>query len=155
MPKSSIASTVLAFRSEPLDTAVDIVGPLHVRLWVSATTKACDLSLKIVDEYPSSASWPSGFALNIADHYQRFATWTEELPGDPGKPKLIEVGPIHIANRFEKGHRIRLQIANSSWPRYDRNPEADQRFEFHVWAGGETDSSVEGAGVIARAGDSK
>lgn len=146
---------VLAFRSEPLDAALEIIGPLHIRLWVSATTKACDLSLKIVDEYPSSPSWPNGFALNIADHYQRFASWTEELSGDADSPKLIEVGPIHIANRFEKGHRIRLQIANSSWPRYDRNPEADQRFEFHVWAGGETDSSVLGAGVIASTGERK
>lgn len=146
---------VLAFRSDPLEAALDITGPLHIRLWVSATTKACDLSLKIVDEYPSSGSWPNGFALNIADYYQRLATWTEELPGDADKPKLIEVGPIHIANRFEKGHRIRLQIANSSWPRYDRNPEADQRFEFFVWAGGETDSAVSGAGVIASTGEGK
>ncbi|HQZ11428.1 MAG TPA: CocE/NonD family hydrolase [Devosia sp.] len=143
---------VLAFRSDPLEAALDITGPLYIRLWLSATTKACDLSLKIVDEYPSSSSWPNGFALNIADHYQRFATWTEELPGDADKPKLVEVGPIHIANRFEKGHRIRLQIANSSWPRYDRNPEADQRFEFFVWSGGDTDSSVGGAGVVVNPG---
>ncbi len=75
LPLSSRAD-VAAFRTAPFDTAVEIAGPITLRLWLSAGARACDLSVKIVDEYPPSATWPNGFALNVADHYQRFASWT-------------------------------------------------------------------------------
>lgn len=143
---------VAVFRSAVFKKPLEIVGPLTIRLWVSAGTTACDLSLKIVDEYPASADWPNGFALNVADHYQRFASWTEVLAGDAEQPQLIEIGPIHLANRFMPGHRLRLQVANSNWPRYDRNPEAPVRFEFSVWCGADTPSEIIGANVLQESG---
>ncbi len=141
---------VAAFRSAPLEEAVEITGPLHLRLWLSSTSPACDLSVKIVDEYPPGGDWPAGFALNIADHYQRFASWTTLLDQDEGRPRLVEIGPIHLSNVFARGHRIRLQIGNSSWPRYDRNPEAALRFTFSIWAGGEADSALRGPGCLRK-----
>lgn len=139
---------VAAFRTAPLEEAMEITGPLTIRLWLSSTSRACDLSVKIIDEYPPCADWPAGFALNIVDHYQRFASWTSLLEDDGAKPRLVEIGPIHLSNVFAKGHRIRLQIGNSSWPRYDRNPEAASRFAFSVWSGPGAVSSVSGTGVL-------
>ena len=139
---------VAAFRSDVLDEAVEITGPIFVRLWLSASTRACDLSVKIVDEYPSSGDWPNGFAMNIAEHHQRFATWTRLLAEDEDTPTLVEVGPIHLSNRFEAGHRIRLQIANSNWPRFDINPQSPPRFSFSIWCGGATASAISGPGTV-------
>ena len=139
---------VLALRTDVLTENTVITGAIAIRLWISADVRACDLSVKIVDEYPPSADWPNGFSLNIAEHYQRFATWTEELSGDIDLPQLVEIGPIHLSNVFVRGHRIRLQIANSNWPRFDRNPETPGPFRFRVWGGGATASCILGAGAL-------
>jgi putative CocE/NonD family hydrolase len=141
---------VAVFRSEPLREAVEITGPITLRLWLSADTPACDLSVKIVDEYPPSGDWPNGFAVNIAEQHQRFASWTSLLADDEAVPTEVEVGPLHLSNRFEVGHRIRLQIANSNWPRYDINPESPRRFRFSIWCGGATPSSISGTGTLRR-----
>jgi len=141
---------VAVFRSPVLVEPLEITGPLTVRLWISAGAAAADLSVKIVDEYPPSPTWPNGFALNIADHYQRFASWTGLLTGDEERPQLVEIGPIHLANRFMPGHRLRLQVANSSWPRYDRNPESPAQFRFSIWCGADTPSEIVGAGTAFR-----
>ena len=68
-----------------------LTGPLFVDLWLTSDSPACDVSVKIVDEYPASADWPEGFALNIAEGYRRCASWTEPVAGrarrrrtDPG-----------------------------------------------------------------------
>lgn len=143
---------VAVFRSEPLKEAVEITGPITIRLWLSADTPACDLSVKIVDEYPPSSDWPNGFAINIAEQYQRFASWTGLLADDEAVPTEVEVGPLHLANRFEVGHRIRLQVANTNWPRFDINPESPRRFKFSIWCGGETPSSISGTGTLRRPG---
>lgn len=139
---------VLAYRTDILIDDIEISGPLTVQLWISADTPACDLSVKIVDEYPPSQDWPDGFALNIAEQHQRFASWTQELSGDLDQPQLVEIGPIHLSNLFARGHRLRVQIANSNWPRFDRNPETHGPFRFRVWGGGTTASRIFGEGVL-------
>lgn len=142
---------VAVFRTEAFADPVEITGPVMVTLWLSASAPACDLSLKIVDEHPPSADWPNGFAMNIAEHHQRFASWTSLLPGDDEQPLKVEIGPLHLSNVFGAGHRLRLQIANTNWPRYDINPEAPQNLRFSVWCGEECDSSLSGRGVLRQA----
>ena len=141
---------VAVFRTDAFEEAVEITGPLTIRLWLSADTRTCDLSVKIVDEHPPSGDWPNGFAMNLVEHHQRFAPWTSLLAEDEFVPTLVEIGPLHLANRFEAGHRLRLQIANSNWPRYDINPDAPPRFRFSIWCGGETPSSITGSGTVRR-----
>lgn len=139
---------VAVFRTEPFGKPVEMTGPVFVTLWITASAPACDLSVKIVDEYPPSADWPDGFAMNIAEHYQRFASWTSELPADDGQPRRVEIGPLHLSNVFGVGHRLRLQIANTNWPRFDINPEAPRYVKFSIWCGGETPSCISGTGVL-------
>lgn len=142
---------VAVFRSPPLAADVDLTGPLFIDLWLTSDSPACDVSVKIVDEYPASADWPEGFALNLADGYRRCASWTELVAGGRGgEPALVTLGPLHLSNRFAAGHRIRVDVANSSWPRYDRNPEAHDRFTVEVHCGGGTASCLRGLGVRHR-----
>jgi putative CocE/NonD family hydrolase len=143
---------VAVFRTAPLDEPLEITGPIYVKLWLSASAPSCDISVKIVDEHPKSGDWPGGFALNIAEHHQRFASWTSRLADDEAVPTEVEIGPIHLANLFGKGHRIRLQIANTNWPRYDLNPESPRRFRFSIWCGGDTPSVIRGPGALRRQG---
>ncbi|MEX1271530.1 MAG: CocE/NonD family hydrolase C-terminal non-catalytic domain-containing protein, partial [Acidimicrobiia bacterium] len=136
---------VAAFRSEPLAEPADLTGPVYVDLWLRSESPSCDLSVKLVDEYPRSAYWPNGYAMNLSEIYTRFATWTDRLPGLEDPAHLVRVGPFHIANVFGTGHRIRIDIANSNAPRYDQNPEALPAFRFQICAvGADGESAVSG-----------
>lgn len=127
---------VAAFRSDPLAEPADLTGPVYIDLWLRSESPSCDLSVKLVDEYPRSGDWPNGYAMNLSEIYTRFATWTDRLPGLDDDPRLVRVGPFHIANVFGAGHRIRIDIANSNAPRYDQNPEALPIYRFQICAGG-------------------
>jgi uncharacterized protein len=67
---------VAAFRSDPLAEPADLTGPVYIDLWLRSESPSCDLSVKLIDEYPRSADWPNGYAMNLSEIYTRFATWT-------------------------------------------------------------------------------
>lgn len=123
---------VAALRSAPLAEPADLTGAVYVDVWVRSESAACDLAVKIVDEYPRSNQWPNGYAMNLSEIYLRFASWTRLLPGLDENPMHVRVGPFHIGNRFGAGHRIRVDVANSNAPRYDRNPQALPTFRFEI-----------------------
>lgn len=116
---------VLAFRSEPLEQALEVTGAIEVRLWVSSSALDTDFTAKLVDEYPASPDWPNGFAMNLSDsvvrmRYRNGRTTAELI--EPGEVYEITIGPLITANVFEVGHRIRLDISSSSSPQFDVNP---------------------------------
>ena len=142
---------VAAFRTEPLAQGLVLTGAFYVDVWLTSDSAACDLSVKIIDEYPASADWPDGYALNIAEGYRRCASWTELLSErDGGGPVRMPIGPLHLSNLFAAGHRVRVDVANSNWPRYDRNPEARTRFAVDVHCGGSAASRLCGTGACDR-----
>lgn len=139
---------VAAFRSDPLPADVDVSGPLYVDVWLTSDSPSCDVSVKVVDEYPRSAEWPEGFHLNVAEGYLRCASWTGQVAGHGDEPTLVTVGPLHLSNLFAAGHRLRVDLANSNWPRFDRNPEAPRHYTVAVHCGPETPSRLRGSGVL-------
>lgn len=115
---------VLCFASEPLTAPVRATGPVSVKLWVDSGTVDTDFTAKLVDWYPPTADYPEGYALNIADGIQRLrfaAGYDKERLHVPGTvvPVLIEMYPT--ANVFAAGHRIRLDVSSSNFPRFDVN----------------------------------
>jgi uncharacterized protein len=138
---------VAAFRSEPLSHDLDVSGALYVDLWITSDSPACDISVKVIDEYPRSGQWPEGFHLNVAEAYRRMASWTTQVAGPRTAPTPVTLGPMHLSNLFVAGHRIRLDVATSNWPRYDRNPESHQHFTVTLHCGPTTPSRLRGAGA--------
>lgn len=116
---------VLVFHTLPLERAVEVTGPLKVHLWVSTDAPDTDFTAKLIDVYPPSGDWPTGFALNIADSIIRL-----RYRDGSGVAKLVAPGtivPVTIelyptANLFAVGHRIRIDVSSSNYPRFDRNP---------------------------------
>ena len=79
-----------------------------------------DVTAKLVDV------GPDGFARNVAEGIRRarYRAGTERpVPLPPGEVAEIEVDLLATANVFLAGHRIRVEIAASNWPRFDRNPQ--------------------------------
>lgn len=121
---------VLSFETAPLVEDMVIAGPVTVRLKVSTDAPDTDFTAKLVDVYPPSADYPRGYALNITDgifrvRYRKGYDAPELVGPDEGAFE-ITITPFATANRFAKGHRIRLDISSSNFPKYDINPNTGE-----------------------------
>jgi len=115
---------VIAFRTPPLESPVSIAGPIRVRVYGSTDGPDTDFTAKLIDEYPESEAHPDGYALNLCDAIcrGRFRGYREEPDLlEPGDVYEFYMEPYDTANVFEAGHRIRLDVSSSNFPRFDVN----------------------------------
>ena len=120
---------VLVFQSEPLSEPIEVTGPMEVKLWVSSSAVDTDFTAKLVDVYPPSAWYPYGFAMNLTDSIMRL-----RYRNGPERAQLVEPGEVvtvaivlyPTSNRFMPGHRIRVDISSSNFPRFDVNPNTGE-----------------------------
>ena len=102
-----------------------MTGAIDVRLWVSSSVLDTDFTAKLIDEYPASDEWPTGFAMNLSDSVIRMRYrngFSEAQLMEPGEVYEVTIGPLITSNVFDTGHRIRLDISSSSSPQFDPNP---------------------------------
>ena len=109
---------VLCYTTPVLNGPVEVIGPISVTLFVSSSAVDTDFTAKLVDVFPD------GKAINLCDGILR-ARYRNGLdhdePMQPGTVYEITVDMTATANVFLAGHRIRLDISSSNFPRYDRN----------------------------------
>ncbi len=125
---------ILVFQTDPLKENVEVTGPIVVNLFVSSSAVDTDFTAKLIDVYPRSEDYPLGFDLNIGDSITRMR-YRKSLE----KAELMEAGKIYpvaihlypTANVFAKGHRIRLDISSSNFPRFDLNPNTGEPLQQH------------------------
>ena len=109
---------VLVYTSEPLEEDLEVTGPVVVKLQASTDGRDTDFTAKLVDVHPD------GYARNLCDGIIR-GRYRES----PERQKLLEPDTVYeftinlwtTSNVFLKGHRIRVDIASSNFPRFDRN----------------------------------
>jgi putative CocE/NonD family hydrolase len=109
---------VLVYTSEALAEPLDVVGPIAVTLYVSSDARDTDFTVKLLDVHPD------GRAFNLDDTILRLRYregFDRQVFLEAGEIYEIELGPLVTANRFDVGHRIRVEISSSNFPRYDRN----------------------------------
>jgi putative CocE/NonD family hydrolase len=121
----SARSDVLVFQTEPLAQAVEVTGPITVKLWASSSAKDTDFTAKLLDVCPPNVDYPEGFALNLTDsiiraRYRNGFTHPELLTPNEVTAFTFELYPS--SNVFTAGHCIRLDISSSNFPRFDINP---------------------------------
>ncbi len=115
---------ILVFQTEPLQTDVEVIGPITATLWVSSSAPDTDITVKLIDLYPPSEDWPEGFAMNLTHGILRLRyrdSFTAPELMQPGEKYKITVEAFPTANLFAKGHRIRLDISSSNFPHFDVN----------------------------------
>ncbi len=121
---------VLCFMTEPLEEDVEIAGPIRARLWVSTDAPDTDFTVKLIDVYPSCADYPDGCALNITDGICRLRFrngFEREELAQPGEVYEVQFELYPSANCFVTGHRIRVDVSSSNWPRFEVNPNTGGR----------------------------
>ncbi len=126
---------VLVFQTEPLSAPVEVTGPVKVRLWVSTDAADTDFTAKLLDIYPPSEDWPGGYHLNITDSILRLRFHggaDRERFVEPGEVVEIEIELYPTSNVFAVGHRIRLDISSSNFPRFDINPNTGEPIGRHT-----------------------
>jgi hypothetical protein len=125
---------VLVYTSEPLTEPLDVIGPVRLIAHVSTSAADTDITAKLLDVHPN------GFAQRLCDGLTRLRYregHERALPVAPDEVYEIEVNLWDTAQRFEVGHRIRVEVASSAHP----------KFAVNLGTGG--DDAVATEGVIA------
>ena len=116
---------VVSFTSARLEQDLVVAGPLEVVLYVETDAADTDFTAKLIDWYPPCGNAPEGYALNIADSIGRLRFrngYEEEQAVMPDEVYELRFQLYPTANRFAAGHRIRVDISSSNFPRFDANP---------------------------------
>lgn len=116
---------VLVYSTPFLDREIEVSGRVTVSLFASTSRTDTDFWAQLTDVHPS------GFSMHLTEGIVR-GRYRQSLE----KPVLLKPGEVNeftidlwiISNAFQKGHRIRLDISSSSFPKYDRNPNTGHGF---------------------------
>jgi putative CocE/NonD family hydrolase len=118
---------ILRFETARLSAPLDVTGKAAARLWVSTDVESADFTAKLVDVSPD------GFELVLVDNLIR-------ITGPPMRTREVRIELGSISNLFGAGHRIRLEVASSNFPRAETNP-VKARNTIHI--GGSQASALE------------
>jgi len=106
-----------------------VTGELEVELWISSSAPDTDFTAKLLDVYPPGSDYPDGFDLIIGDGIIRTRfrdSLKEEKLMEPGTVYPVRIALYPTSNVFKKGHRIRVDISSSNFPRFDVNPNTGE-----------------------------
>jgi uncharacterized protein len=110
---------ILVYSTQPLQQGIEVSGPIEVKLYVSSDVKDTDFTVKLIDVYPDGRAYNLDETIQRARYrkgYDKPLAWMEA-----GKVYEITLQPMTTSNFFEAGHRIRIEVSSSNFPRFDRN----------------------------------
>jgi putative CocE/NonD family hydrolase len=118
---------VLVYSTGPLSRDLEVTGPVIATLWVKSSAVDTDFTAKLVDV------GPDGFAMDLTEGIlrMRYRESQERVNlMNPAQIYQITVDLWATSNVFLKGHSIRLEIASSNFPRFDRNLNTGEEIKF-------------------------
>mgnify|MGYP000241485596 CR=1 FL=1 len=109
---------ILVYTSDPLEEGIELSGFIESVLYLSSDVKDTDLTIKIIDVLPD------GTAYNLDETIQRIRYregYDKEVFMGKDQVYKVELTPMATSNYFKKGHRIRVEVSSSNFPRFSRN----------------------------------
>ena len=109
---------MLVYTSDALTEGMEVTGFIESTLFVSSTGADTDITLKLIDVHPD------GKAYNLDETIQRLRYrdgYEKEVWMEKGKVYKVKMSPMVTSNYFAPGHRIRIEISSSNFPRFERN----------------------------------
>ena len=116
---------VLVYTTAPLAEPVEVTGPVKMTLWAATSARDTDFTAKLVDVDGE------GKAFNLCEGITRarFRAGRENPQAVvPGEVNAYEIDLWVTSNLFQRGHRIRVEVSSSNFPRFDRNPNSGLPF---------------------------
>ena len=110
---------ILVYTSEPFEEGVELSGPITPTLYVSSDAKDTDFTVKVIDVDPDGRAFnldESIQRMRYRDGYDKPVVWMER-----GKVYKVTLQPLTTSNFFLPGHRLRVEVSSSNFPRFDRN----------------------------------
>ena len=110
---------VLVYTSEPFAEGLEITGAIEPTLYVSSDAKDTDFTVKVLDLYPDGRAYnldESIQRMRYRNGYDKPLVWMK-----PGEVVKVTFQPLTTSNFFAPGHRLRIEISSSNFPRFDRN----------------------------------
>lgn len=109
---------ILVYTSDVLKEGIEVTGFIESTLYLSSDVKDTDITIKLIDVHPD------GKAYNLDETIQRVRYregYDKEVFMEKGKVYEVKLTPMATSNYFAAGHRIRIEVSSSNFPRFDRN----------------------------------
>ncbi|GAA4508129.1 MULTISPECIES: CocE/NonD family hydrolase [Nonomuraea] len=104
---------VLVYSSPPLESDLEMIGPVSAELYVRSSTPYADVVVRVCDVHPD------GRSMNVCEGVRRLGPLDADTLGDVRRVR-VELWPI--GHRFRRGHRVRVHVAAGAYPTIARNP---------------------------------
>ena len=117
--KMEARADILIYSSEPLPEGLEVSGAINTTLYVSSDAKDTDFTVKLIDVSPDGTAYNLDETIQrvrYRDGYDKPVAWMER-----GKVYKVALSPMTTSNYFAAGHRIRIEVSSSNFPRFDRN----------------------------------
>ena len=117
--KNESRPDVMVYSTEPLKEGIEVSGSIEVTLYVSSEAKDTDFTVKLLDVYPDGRAYNLDETIQrmrYRDGYNKPNVWMQS-----GKVYKVTLSPLTTSNYFAAGHRIRIEVSSSNFPRFDRN----------------------------------
>jgi putative CocE/NonD family hydrolase len=117
--KMEARADVLVYTSEPFKEGTELSGPIVPTLYVSSDARDTDFTVKVLDVYPDGRAYnldESIQRMRYRDGYDKPLAWMR-----PGEVHKVTLQPLTTSNYFAPGHRLRIEVSSSNFPRFDRN----------------------------------
>lgn len=109
---------VLVYTTKPLEEDLEVTGSIETVLYVSSDARDTDFTVKLLDVEPDGTAWNLDESIQRARYRDGYDRESFMLSGEVYE---LNVGPLMTSNVFRAGHRIRIEISSSSFPRFARN----------------------------------
>lgn len=109
---------ILVYTSEPLQAGMEVSGFIESTIYLSSDVKDTDVTIKLIDVYPD------GKAYNLDETIQRVRYregYEKEVFMEKGNVYRVKLSPMSTSNYFAAGHRVRIEVSSSNFPRFERN----------------------------------
>jgi putative CocE/NonD family hydrolase len=126
---------VLVFQTPPLENDIEVTGAVEVALWVSSSASDTDFTAKLIDVYPPNTDYPNGYHMNLADSIIRYRyqySFEQAELMEPGQIYQVKFVLPPTSNIYQAGHRIRIDVSSSNFPRFDLNPNTGEHMGRHT-----------------------
>ena len=126
---------VLVYETTPLAEPVEVTGRATVKLRIASSAVDTDFTAKLIDVYPPNEDYPDGYAMLINDSIIRCRYrngFEQEELMEPGHEYEVSILLPPTANVFAAGHRIRVDVSSSNFPRLERNPNTGEPIGRHT-----------------------
>ena len=117
--KMETRADILVYTSAPFLEGVEVSGPIGATFYVSSDVRDTDVTVKLLDVYPDGTAYNLDETiqrLRYREGYEKPPVWMEK-----GKVYPVTIQPMTTSNYFAAGHKVRIEVSSSNFPRFDRN----------------------------------